>query len=43
MLGIETFTPILNAPEVAILGVGGLFLKPVPGATAASSTCRRST
>lgn len=29
-LGIESFTPILNAPEVAILGVGGLFLKPVP-------------
>lgn len=30
-LGIESFTPVLNAPEVAILGVGGLFLKPVPG------------
>ena len=29
MLGIESFTPVLNAPEVAILGVGGLFLKPV--------------
>jgi pyruvate dehydrogenase E2 component (dihydrolipoamide acetyltransferase) len=29
MLGIEHFTPILNAPEVAILGVGGLVLKPV--------------
>jgi pyruvate dehydrogenase E2 component (dihydrolipoamide acetyltransferase) len=29
MLGIETFTPVLNAPEVAILGVGGLQLKPV--------------
>ena len=29
MLGIESFTPILNAPEVAILGVGGLTLKPV--------------
>ena len=28
-LGVEQFTPILNAPEVAILGVGGLFLKPV--------------
>ena len=28
-LGIETFTPVLNAPEVAILGVGGLTLKPV--------------
>jgi len=29
MLGIENFTPILNIPEVAILGVGGLMLKPV--------------
>jgi pyruvate dehydrogenase E2 component (dihydrolipoamide acetyltransferase) len=29
MLGVETFTPVLNAPEVAILGVGGLQLKPV--------------
>ena len=29
MLGIETFTPVLNAPEVAILGVGGISLKPV--------------
>ena len=27
-LGIESFTPVLNAPEVAILGVGGLVLKP---------------
>ncbi len=27
-LGIETFTPVLNVPEVAILGVGGLQLKP---------------
>ena len=29
MLGIESFTPVLNVPEVAILGVGALFLKPV--------------
>jgi pyruvate dehydrogenase E2 component (dihydrolipoamide acetyltransferase) len=29
MLGVETFTPILNAPEVAILGIGGLVWKPV--------------
>jgi pyruvate dehydrogenase E2 component (dihydrolipoamide acetyltransferase) len=29
MLGVESFTPILNVPEVAILGVGGLTLKPV--------------
>jgi pyruvate dehydrogenase E2 component (dihydrolipoamide acetyltransferase) len=28
MLGVETFTPVLNAPEVAILGVGGIVLKP---------------
>ncbi len=28
-LGVETFTPVLNAPEVAILGVGGLGIKPV--------------
>ncbi len=30
-LGIESFTPVLNAPEVAILGIGGLHLKPVDG------------
>jgi len=29
MLGIESFTPVLNVPEVAILGVGALFLKPL--------------
>jgi pyruvate dehydrogenase E2 component (dihydrolipoamide acetyltransferase) len=29
MLGVEAFTPILNVPEVAILGVGGLVLRPV--------------
>jgi len=28
-LGVETFTPVLNPPEVAILGVGGIALKPV--------------
>jgi pyruvate dehydrogenase E2 component (dihydrolipoamide acetyltransferase) len=28
-LGIETFTPVLNAPQVAILGVGNIALKPV--------------
>ncbi|WP_320129490.1 dihydrolipoamide acetyltransferase family protein [uncultured Sphaerochaeta sp.] len=27
--GIESFTPVINIPEVAILGVGGIFLKPV--------------
>lgn len=27
--GIEAFTPVLNVPEVAILGVGGISLKPV--------------
>lgn len=30
-LGIDTFTPILNHPQVGILGVGGITLKPVPG------------
>jgi pyruvate dehydrogenase E2 component (dihydrolipoamide acetyltransferase) len=29
-LGIEQFTPILNVPQVAILGVGGVNLKPMP-------------
>ena len=29
MLGIDSFTPVLNAPEVAILGVGGLQVKAV--------------
>jgi pyruvate dehydrogenase E2 component (dihydrolipoamide acetyltransferase) len=29
MLGVESFTPVLNIPEVAILGIGGLSLKPV--------------
>ena len=28
-LGITSFTPILNAPEVAILGVCGIEMKPV--------------
>ena len=28
-LGVESFTPILNLPQVAILGVGALVLKPV--------------
>ncbi|MFN8485352.1 MAG: dihydrolipoamide acetyltransferase family protein [Anaerolineae bacterium] len=28
-LGIETFTPVLNPPQVAILGVGSIHLKPV--------------
>ena len=28
-LGVESFTPILNMPQVAILGVGALALKPV--------------
>ena len=30
-LGIESFTPILNAPQVAILGVGSITLKPIEG------------
>ncbi len=28
-LGIESFTPVINIPEVAILGVGGIALRPV--------------
>jgi pyruvate dehydrogenase E2 component (dihydrolipoamide acetyltransferase) len=28
-LGIESFTPVLNVPQVAILGVGNINLKPV--------------
>ncbi len=28
-LGVEQFTPVLNAPEAAILGIGGLHWKPV--------------
>ena len=34
-LGIESFTPILNLPQVAILGVGSLVLKPVAADAAA--------
>jgi len=29
ILGIESFTPILNVPQVGILGVGDVNLKPV--------------
>lgn len=28
-MGIDTFTPVLNVPEVAILGVGGISMRPV--------------
>lgn len=28
-MGVETFTPVLNVPEVAILGVGGISLRPI--------------
>jgi len=30
--GIESFTPVLNPPQVGILGVGSIALKPVAGA-----------
>ena len=30
-LGVESFTPVLNAPQVAILGVGSITLRPVRG------------
>jgi len=29
VLGIETFTPVLNAPEVAILGIGAIINAPI--------------
>ena len=28
-LGIESFTPVINVPQVAILGVGNINLKPM--------------
>ena len=28
-LGIEAFTPLLNPPQVAILGIGAIQLRPV--------------
>jgi len=31
MLGIDHFTPVINPPEAAILGVGGIFLRSVRG------------
>lgn len=31
VLGVESFTPVINPPQVAILGVGGIQLKPVQG------------
>jgi pyruvate dehydrogenase E2 component (dihydrolipoamide acetyltransferase) len=33
-LGVVFFTPVLNPPQVAILGVGGIELRPVPDAAA---------
>ena len=35
-LGVDSFTPILNLPQAAILGVGALLLKPVLADPAAS-------
>jgi pyruvate dehydrogenase E2 component (dihydrolipoamide acetyltransferase) len=32
-LGIESFTPVLNVPQVAILGVGAVALKPIETAS----------
>ncbi len=32
-LGIESFTPVLNTPEVAILGVGAISLRPYEGSS----------
>jgi pyruvate dehydrogenase E2 component (dihydrolipoamide acetyltransferase) len=36
-LGIESFTPVLNPPQVAILGVGSIVARPVIGAGGAAS------
>jgi len=36
-LGVESFTPVLNVPEVAILGVCGIELKPIAAEDAAVS------
>jgi pyruvate dehydrogenase E2 component (dihydrolipoamide acetyltransferase) len=38
--GVTSFTPVLNAPEVAILGVCGIELKPVAIGDAGSSAVR---
>jgi pyruvate dehydrogenase E2 component (dihydrolipoamide acetyltransferase) len=38
-LGITGFTPILNSPEVAILGICGIELKPVPAEDAGTDCC----
>jgi pyruvate dehydrogenase E2 component (dihydrolipoamide acetyltransferase) len=38
-LGITSFTPILNVPEAAILGVCGIELKPVPDEDAGTDCC----
>ena len=40
-LGVEAFTPILNPPQVGILGVGCIKFKPMQGA-ARSSSCSTS-
>jgi pyruvate dehydrogenase E2 component (dihydrolipoamide acetyltransferase) len=37
--GITSFTPILNTPEVAILGVCGIEMKPVPHTEINKCTC----
>ncbi|MDR2071030.1 MAG: 2-oxo acid dehydrogenase subunit E2 [Treponema sp.] len=38
-LGITGFTPVLNAPEVGILGVCGIELKPVPADDEGTDCC----
>ncbi len=40
-LGIEFFTPVLNPPQVAILGVGGIQLRPVQDPAAAGGVAFR--
>jgi pyruvate dehydrogenase E2 component (dihydrolipoamide acetyltransferase) len=38
-LGVTAFTPVLNAPEVGILGVCGIELKPVAAEAAEGESC----
>ena len=37
-LGVESFTPVLNPPQVAILGVGAIGVKPARNPTGTLSS-----
>jgi pyruvate dehydrogenase E2 component (dihydrolipoamide acetyltransferase) len=41
--GIESFTPILNTPQVAILGINAIMVKPVLGKDSAMNLEQRIT